>query len=73
MTDKISLTSSNGGGQWWKSIAWAAKAFERSGFAVEITRGRLERSALPRLRRRGRCRRLADRRRGDGGEGGRSL
>jgi TRAP-type uncharacterized transport system substrate-binding protein len=38
MTDKISLTSSNGGGQWWKSIAWAAKAFERSGFAVEITR-----------------------------------
>ena len=38
MADKIRVTSSNGGGQWWKSITWAAKAFENSGFEVEITR-----------------------------------
>jgi TRAP-type uncharacterized transport system substrate-binding protein len=38
MTDTIRVTSANGGGQWWKSIKWAAKAFENSGFAVEISR-----------------------------------
>ena len=38
MADKIKLTSSNGGGQWWKSVTWAAKAFERSGLDVELTR-----------------------------------
>ena len=38
MTDKIRVTSANGGGQWWKSITWAAKAFENSGFAVATTR-----------------------------------
>lgn len=38
MADKIRVTSSNGGGQWWKSILWAAKAFENGGFEVEITR-----------------------------------
>ena len=38
MTDKIRVTSSNGGGQWWKSVKWAAKAFERSGLDVELTR-----------------------------------
>ena len=39
MADKIRVTSSNGGGQWWKSVVWAAKAFENSGFDVELTRG----------------------------------
>ena len=38
MTAKIRLTSAKGGGQWWKSIQWAAKAFANSGFAVEISR-----------------------------------
>jgi TRAP-type uncharacterized transport system substrate-binding protein len=38
MADKIRVTSSNGGGQWWKSILWAAKAFENSGLEVEISR-----------------------------------
>ena len=38
MTDKIRVTSSNGGGQWWKSVKWATKAFERSGLDVELTR-----------------------------------
>jgi uncharacterized protein len=38
MTDTIRVTSSNGGGQWWKSVTWAAKAFERSGLDVELTR-----------------------------------
>jgi hypothetical protein len=38
MTDKIRVTSANGGGQWWKSITWAAKAFEKSGLDVELSR-----------------------------------
>jgi TRAP-type uncharacterized transport system substrate-binding protein len=38
MADKIRVTSSNGGGQWWKSVKWATKAFERSGLDVELTR-----------------------------------
>lgn len=38
MADKIRVTSANGGGQWWKSITWATKAFENSGFAVEVSR-----------------------------------
>jgi hypothetical protein len=38
MTETISVTSANGGGQWWKSIKWAAKAFENSGFAVKMSR-----------------------------------
>jgi hypothetical protein len=38
MADKIRVTSSNGGGQWWKSVKWAAKAFENSGLDVELTR-----------------------------------
>ncbi len=38
MADRIRVTSSNGGGQWWKSITWAGKAFENSGFVVETTR-----------------------------------
>ena len=38
MAGKIRVTSSHGGGQWWKSITWASKAFENSGFAVEISR-----------------------------------
>jgi uncharacterized protein len=38
MTDTINVTSANGGGQWWKSINWAAKAFENAGFAVKTTR-----------------------------------
>src|ERR1700760_4731840 len=38
MTDIIRVTSANGGGQWWKSIKWAAKAFENAGLAVELTR-----------------------------------
>ncbi|HWE75395.1 MAG TPA: TAXI family TRAP transporter solute-binding subunit [Stellaceae bacterium] len=38
MTDTINVTSANGGGQWWKSIKWAAKAFENSGFDVKISR-----------------------------------
>jgi TRAP-type uncharacterized transport system substrate-binding protein len=38
MTDTIRVTSANGGGQWWKSIKWAAKAFENAGIAVDLTR-----------------------------------
>jgi TRAP-type uncharacterized transport system substrate-binding protein len=38
MADKIRVTSSDGGGQWWKSILWAGKAFENGGFEVETTR-----------------------------------
>jgi uncharacterized protein len=38
MADKIRVTSANGGGQWWKSILWAAKAFENSGFEVATSR-----------------------------------
>jgi uncharacterized protein len=38
MADKIRVTSANGGGQWWKSILWAAKAFENSGLEVAISR-----------------------------------
>ncbi|HLI21253.1 MAG TPA: TAXI family TRAP transporter solute-binding subunit [Stellaceae bacterium] len=38
MADKIKVTSANGGGQWWKSITWAAKAFEKSGFEVAVSR-----------------------------------
>lgn len=38
MADRIRVTSSDGGGQWWKSITWAAKAFENSGFGIEIWR-----------------------------------
>jgi TRAP-type uncharacterized transport system substrate-binding protein len=39
MADKIRVTSSDGGGQWWKSILWAAKAFGNSGIEVDISRG----------------------------------
>ena len=38
MADKIRVTSSDGGGQWWKSITWAAAAFKKSGFDVETSR-----------------------------------
>jgi TRAP-type uncharacterized transport system substrate-binding protein len=38
MTDKIRVSSMKGGGQWWKSIQWAGKAFGNSGFDVETTR-----------------------------------
>jgi TRAP-type uncharacterized transport system substrate-binding protein len=36
--DKIRVSSMKGGGQWWKSIVWAGKAFADSGFEVETTR-----------------------------------
>jgi TRAP-type uncharacterized transport system substrate-binding protein len=38
MTDKIRVSSMKGGGQWWKSIQWAGKAFGNSDFEVETTR-----------------------------------
>src|ERR1700754_1489119 len=38
MPDKIRVSSMKGGGQWWKSITWAGKAFGNSGFEVETTR-----------------------------------
>jgi len=38
MADKIRVSSMKGGGQWWRSITWAGKAFGNSGFEVETTR-----------------------------------
>lgn len=38
MADKIRVSSMKGGGQWWKSITWAGKAFANNGFEVETTR-----------------------------------
>jgi len=38
MADKLRVSSMKGGGQWWKSITWAGKAFANSGFEVETTR-----------------------------------
>ena len=38
MPDKIRVSSMKGGGQWWRSISWAGKAFGNSGFEVETTR-----------------------------------
>ena len=38
MADKIRVSSMKGGGQWWRSIIWAGKAFANSGFEVETTR-----------------------------------
>lgn len=38
MPDKLRVSSMAGGGQWWKSIVWAGKAFGNSDFDVETTR-----------------------------------
>ncbi len=38
MGDRIRLSSIEGGGNWWLTLNWAAKAFRNAGFDVEITR-----------------------------------
>jgi TRAP-type uncharacterized transport system substrate-binding protein len=36
--DKIRLTSIEGGGNWWRVLTWAEKAFRNAGFDVEVSR-----------------------------------
>jgi uncharacterized protein len=38
MAETIRLSSMEGGGQWWKSITWAADAFRNAGLDVDVTR-----------------------------------
>ena len=38
MTETIRLSSMEGGGQWWKSITWAAEALRNAGLDVDLTR-----------------------------------
>jgi TRAP-type uncharacterized transport system substrate-binding protein len=38
MPDTIRISSIEGGGNWWKVVTWAADAFRKAGFEVQITR-----------------------------------
>ena len=38
MADKIRLSSTEGGGNWWRVITWAADGFKKSGFEVDLKR-----------------------------------
>src|SRR5665213_638764 len=38
MTDTIRLSSTEGGGNWWRVITWAAEGFKTAGFDVELKR-----------------------------------
>ncbi len=38
MADRIRLSSIEGGGNWWRTITWAAEGFRAAGFDVELTR-----------------------------------
>jgi uncharacterized protein len=38
MTEKIKLSSTEGGGNWWRTITWAANGFKAAGFDVELKR-----------------------------------
>lgn len=38
MPDRIRLTSIEGGGNWWHVLSWAAGAFRRAGFEVDMSR-----------------------------------
>lgn len=38
MPDTIRITSIDGGGNWWKTLTWAAEALRNAGFELEITR-----------------------------------
>jgi TRAP-type uncharacterized transport system substrate-binding protein len=38
VADKIRLSSTEGGGNWWRVITWAADGFAKSGFEVELKR-----------------------------------
>ena len=38
MADRIRLSSTEGGGNWWRVISWAAEGFRASGFDVELKR-----------------------------------
>ena len=38
MTTKIRLSSTEGGGNWWRTITWAANGLAASGFDVELAR-----------------------------------
>ncbi len=38
MTTKIRLSSTEGGGNWWRTITWAAKGFAAAGFDADLKR-----------------------------------
>lgn len=38
MPDRIRLSSIDGGGNWWFTLTWAADAFRKAGFDVEVSR-----------------------------------
>lgn len=38
MADAVRISSTEGGGQWWKSVTWAAKALSNAGFDAQLSR-----------------------------------
>lgn len=38
MAERLRLSSTEGGGNWWRTINWAADGFRAAGFDVELTR-----------------------------------